>query len=174
MNYLLFLYYDETVENSEEKTNDIGLQISDVMTSKEVKFMFGDKHAIFHFASDLSLSEMGELMNIICYETTGFEFFLTQKTKNNFSNFPEENLNHLLSLKKTTKKKVNPVSSKIDRQNIGGGQDFYNLAELILNLKKSEVCDLTLDELLDKMVDKGVNSLTDLEKQKLDEYSKSL
>lgn len=173
MNYLLFVYYDETVENSEEKTNDIALQISDVMTSKEIKFMFGDKHAIFHFASDLSLSEMGELMNIICYETTGFEFFLTQKTKNNFSNFPEDNLNHLLSLKKTTKKKVNPISSKID-QHINAGQDFYNLAELILNLKKSEVCDLTLDELLDKMVDKGINSLTDLEKQKLDEYSKSL
>ena len=104
MNYLLFVYYDDTVENSEERTNDIGGQISDVMTSKEIKFMFGDKHAIFHFASDLSLSEMGEFMLIISDEITGFEFFLTQKTKNNFSNFPEDNLNHLLSLRKTTKK----------------------------------------------------------------------
>jgi hypothetical protein len=33
---------------------------------------------------------------------------------------------------------------------------------------------MTLDELLDKMVDQGTNSLTELEKQKLDEYSKSL
>ena len=50
MNYLLFVYYDNTVENSEEKTNEIGGSISDQMTSKEVKYMFGDKHAIFHFA----------------------------------------------------------------------------------------------------------------------------
>jgi hypothetical protein len=173
MNYLLFVYYDETVENSEEKTNEIGRQISDFMTSNEIKFMFGDKHAIFHFASGLSLTEMGELINIICYETTGFEFFLTQKARNVFSNFPEDNLNHLLSLKKTTKKKINPISTKIDQQ-VNGGQDFFNLAELILNIKKSEVCDLTLDELLDKMLDKGIDSLTDLEKEKLDEYSKSL
>ena len=84
MNYLLFTYYDNTVVNPEEKTNEIGGQISKAMTSKEVKFMFGDRHSIFHFASDLSLSEMGEFMNIVSDEITGFEFFLTQKTKNNF------------------------------------------------------------------------------------------
>ena len=55
MNYLLFVYYNVDVENSEQMTNEIGLSISDKMTSKEVKFMFGDKHAIFHFASNLRL-----------------------------------------------------------------------------------------------------------------------
>jgi hypothetical protein len=78
MNYLLFVYYDETVNNSEEKTNEIGGEISNAMTSKEVKFMFGDKHAIYHFASELSLPEMGEFMNIVSLEIGGFEFFLTQ------------------------------------------------------------------------------------------------
>ena len=28
MNYLLFVYYDDTVENSEEKTNEIGGSIA--------------------------------------------------------------------------------------------------------------------------------------------------
>ena len=174
MNYLLFVYYDDTVENSEERTNDIGGQISDVMTSKEIKFMFGDKHAIFHFASDLSLSEMGEFMLIISDEITGFEFFLTQKTKNNFSNFPEDNLNHLLSLRKTTKKTTPVAPPKLRTNNIKDGEPFFDIADLILNFKRPEVCNLTLDELLDKMVDQGTNSLTELEKQKLDEYSKSL
>ena len=68
MNYLLFTYYDNTVVNPEEKTDEIGGQISKAMTSKEVKFMFGDRHSIFHFASDLSLSEMGEFMNIVSFD----------------------------------------------------------------------------------------------------------
>ena len=168
MNYLLFVYYDDSVENSEEKTNQIAGQISDVMTSKEVKFMFGDKHAIFHFATDLSLTEMGELLNIVSFEITGFEFFLTHKTKNNFSNFPQDNLKHLLSLRKTTKNKLTPRFKGI-------GKDFFDITELISKFAPiNQVCDLTLDELLDKMVDKGIDSLTDLEKQKLEEYSKSI
>lgn len=175
MNYLLFVYYDETVENSEEKTNEIGGEISNAMTSKEVKFMFGDKHAIYHFASELSLPEMGEFMNIVSLEIGGFEFFLTQKTKNNFSNFPEDNLNHLLSLKKSKTKKTPPVFEPRKKlTNFDTGKEFFDIADFILNIKRPEVCNLTLDELLDKMVDQGVESLTELEKEKLDEYSKSL
>jgi hypothetical protein len=31
---------------------------------------------------------------------------------------------------------------------------------------------MTLDELLDKMIDQGIESLTEVEKQKLEQYSK--
>ena len=175
MNYLLFVYYDDTVKDSEEKTNQIAGQIADVMTSKEIKFMFGDKHAIYHFASDLSLSEMGELLNIISFDVTGFEFFLTQKTKNNFSNFPEENVEHLLSLRKTSpKKKTTPENQGLRTNDILGGEKIFDIADIILNFKRPEVCNLTIDELLDKMVDQGADSLTELEKKKLEEYSKSI
>ena len=44
----------------------------------------------------------------------------------------------------------------------------------MFNFKRPEVCNLTLDELLDKISKDGMNSLSDIEKQKLDEYSKSL
>lgn len=175
MNYLLFVYYDSTVENSEEKTNQIASQISNVMTSKEIKFMFGDKHSIFHFASDLSLSEMGELMNIIVFDLEGFEYFLTQKTKHNFSNFPEENIQHLLSLKKTsTKKKIVPTPPKTQVKGEHKGYGFFDVPDFILNFKRPEVCNLTLDELLDKIGNEGIDSLSTVEKEKLDEYSKSI
>jgi hypothetical protein len=62
MNYLLFVYYNTDVKNSEEKTQEIGGFISDVMTSKEIKFMYGDLHSIFNFASDLSFDEMKDFM----------------------------------------------------------------------------------------------------------------
>ena len=175
MNYLLFVYYDDTVENSEEKTNQIAGKIADSMTSKEIKFMFGDKHAIFHFASDLSVIEMGEIMNIILFELMGFDFLLTQKTKNNFSSFPDENIDHLLTLRKTSpKKKTNPLKSGIRTNDIRGGEEIFDIADFILKLKRSEVCNLTLDELLDKILEQGVESLTEAEKKKLDEYSKSI
>jgi hypothetical protein len=175
MNYLLFAYYDDTVENSEEKTNQIAKKISNSMTSKEIKFMFGDKHAIFHFASDLNVDEMGEIMNIILFELMGFDFLLTQKTKNNFSSFPDENIEHLLTLRKTSpKKKTNPSKSGIRTNDIRGVEGIFGLEEFIAKLKSIEVCNLTLDELLDKILDQGVESLTEVEKKKLDEYSKSI
>jgi hypothetical protein len=49
-----------------------------------------------------------------------------------------------------------------------------DLADIIFNLKRPDVCNLTIDELLDKIGNQGMGSLTELEKQKLDEYSKSL
>ena len=175
MNYLLFTYYDNTVVNSEEKTDEIGGQISKAMTSKEVKFMFGDRHSIFHFASDLSLSEMGEFMNIVSDEITGFEFFLTQKTKNNFSNFPEDNLNHLLSLRKSTKKKnVQAPPKKLKFDFNPTNTEFFDIAEMIKFILPNNVCNMTLDELLDKIGKDGIGSLSEQERNKLDEYSKSL
>ena len=112
MNYLLFVYYNDTVENTEEKTNEIGLQVSDMMSSKEIKFMFGDNHAVFNFSSDLTIDEMGEYIHIIADETGGFEFFLTPKPRKLYSNFPEDNLKHLLSLKKSKVSKTKPESKE--------------------------------------------------------------
>ena len=49
-----------------------------------------------------------------------------------------------------------------------------DIADLLLNFKRPEVCNMTLDELLDKISLQGMESLTEIEKQKLEEYSKSL
>jgi hypothetical protein len=39
---------------------------------------------------------------------------------------------------------------------------------------KNQICDLTLDEILDKISSQGMESLTRAEKDKLDEYSKQI
>ena len=39
--------------------------------------------------------------------------------------------------------------------------------------KNEDICNLTLDEILDKITDNGINSLTKSEKNKLNEYSKN-
>jgi hypothetical protein len=43
---------------------------------------------------------------------------------------------------------------------------------LITDKQKEDVCNMSLDELLDKINDEGMDSLTSVEKLKLEEYSK--
>jgi len=174
MNYLLFVYYNTDVKNSEEKTQEIGGFISDVMTSKEIKFMYGDLHSIFNFASDLSFDEMKDFMDIVAVDIQQFEYILIPKPRNIGSNFDEDNMKHLLSLKNKPKNKLKPVAPKLRTKGLDKENTFTDWADIIFNFKRPEICDLTLDELLDKMVDQGVDSLTEVEKQKLEEYSKSL
>jgi hypothetical protein len=77
-------------------------------------------------------------------------------------------------LKNKPKNKLKPVTPKLRTKGLDKENTFTDWADIIFNFKRPEICDLTLDELLDKMVDQGVDSLTKVEKQKLEEYSKSL
>ena len=78
-------------------------------------------------------------------------------------------------MKKTLpKKKPLPTNPGLRTNNIRGGEKIFDLADIILNFQRPEVCNLSLDELLDKMVDQGIDSLTEVEKKKLEEYSKSI
>lgn len=174
MNYLLFVYYNAEVENSEEKTQEIGTRIAEHMTSGQVKFMYGDHHAIFHFGSKCDFQDVSDVVFFISEEIPGFEYLLTKKGREHSSNFDEDNLEHLMSLKNTTPKKHKPAAPKLRTKNIKDGETFMDLSDIILNFKRPKVCDLTLDELLDKIGKEGMNSLSEIEKQKLDEYSKSL
>lgn len=175
MNYLLFVYFDSTVEDYDNLTNEIATRISEQISSNEVKFMYGDKHAILHFASKLDITEMAEWVNIINDELECFQYFLVPKPRTSESNMPKDNLEHLLSLRKSkpTKHKPTPPKIKYDFKP-NDDNSFMDLADILLKIKRPEVCNMTLDELLDKMVDQGVDSLTELEKQKLEEYSKSI
>ena len=57
---------------------------------------------------------------------------------------------------------------------ISCGENFMDIADIILGFKTPEVCNLTLDDLLDKICNEGMESLSELERLKLEEYSKSL
>lgn len=170
MNYLLFVYYTSDVNDSDNFTNEIATRISEQISSNEVKFMYGDRHAILHFASKLDITEMAEWVNIINDELECFQYFLVPKPRTSESNMPKDNLEHLLSLRKS---KPTPPKIKYDFKP-NDDNSFMDLADILLKFKRPEVCNMTLDELLDKMVDQGVDSLTESEKQKLDEYSKTL
>jgi hypothetical protein len=174
MNYLLFVYYNAEVENSEEKTQEIGTKLAEHMTSGQVKFMYGDRHAIFHFGCKSEYIDVSDVVFFISEEVVGFEYLLTKKGRDYSSNFDKDNLEHLMTLKNTTPKKHKPTPPKLRTKDLEGGETFMDIADLIMNFKRKEVCNMTLDELLDKISAQGMNSLSELEKEKLYEYSKSL
>ena len=173
MNYLLFVYHNEDMKTPDVTTKNIGAELSKIMSSNQVKFMFGDRHAIYHFASDFSVDEVDDFLCLVSAEFENFNYLLTQKTKNVASNFDEDNLLHLLTLKNTNKKKQTPPKKFEFKMDLGGGEDFSRIAEKIMTFLPKKGCDLTMDELLDKINDQGINSLTEEEKSKLDEYSKN-
>ena len=173
MNYLLFVYHNEDMKTPDVTTKNIGAELSKIMSSNQVKFMFGDKHSIFHFASDFSVDEIDDFLCLVSVEFENFNYFLTQKTKNVASNFDKDNVLHLLTLRNTNKKKqtpLRPFEFKLDYDN----EEFDRMSETFMGLLPKKRCDLTIDELLDKISDKGINSLTEEEKNKLDEYSKTI
>ena len=174
MNYLLFSYYDETIEDSENKTQQIATMISENLASGNVKFIYGSKHAIFHFDAKGPIEDIQDVLFFVNEEVGGFEYFLTKKPTTTVSNLDEDNLNDFLSLRNTTPK---PKQKKLRIPKMkpnSNGDDFFDISNFIINFKKNEVCNMTLDELLDKIGSEGMDSLSELEKQKLEEYSKSL
>ena len=174
MNYLLFVYYNTDVQNTEEKTQEIGTKLAEHMTSSQIKFMYGERHCIFHFAYKGDFQDVSDVMFFISEEMSGFEYLITKKGRDYASNFDEDNLNHLMSLKNVKPKKHKPTPPKLRTNDLKGEETFMDLADLILNFKRKDVCNLTLDELLDKISEQGIESLSETEKQKLEEYSKSL
>ena len=173
MNYLLFVYYNIDVENTEEKTQEIATKLAEHMTSGQIKFMYGDRHAIFHFGCKSNFEDVTDVVFFISEEVSGFEYLLTKKGRDYSSNFDEDNLDHLMSLKNTQPKKHKPAAPKLRTNDLNGSETFMDISDLILNFKRKETCNMTLDELLDKISYQGMESLSEIEKQKLEEYSKS-
>ena len=174
MNYLLFVYHTEDITNPDETTANIGAELSKIMSSNQIKYMFGDRHSIYHFASDFSIEEIDDFLCLVSNEFENFNYFLTQKTKNVASNFDKDNVLHLLTLRNTNKKKQTPLRPFEFKLDFGSNEEFDRMSETIMGLLPKKKCDLTIDELLDKISDKGINSLTEEEKNKLDEYSKTI
>ena len=94
------------------------------------------------------------------------------------SNAGDERIKHLLSIddkpKKSNKNQIDIEMVSIDDGAVfdmfitmfGQGSKFEK------PVKEAEVCHMTLADLLDKMIDQGIDSLTEAEKQKLEQYSK--
>jgi len=172
MKYLLFVYpYDENWDET-ESNQKFAHELVHIIKEEQLKFVYGENHTVFNFESDLSQSEVEEYVNLIKNDVPEFMFVLVQNAKNVSSDMDKNNFEHLMGKKKRGRKpKTTNQKPKLSWDVAAFMEEHRKKVDDFL---KNNVCDLTLDEILDKIVDQGIDSLTRAEKDKLDEYSKQV
>lgn len=160
--------WDE-IESNYQLANELG-QISD---EDEIKYVYGESHSIFHFKSTVPYEELVDIVKMISESLPENMFVLIKSSPKITSNMAEDHLGHLMSTKKKQRKLKKPQKDKFDPELFSQRMKilFEESDSIIKKLINNTTCNLTIDEILDKILEKGINSLTKAEKDKLDKYS---
>jgi hypothetical protein len=162
-NYFLILLGN--FEN-ESETKDIVVSLSPIVDSPTLKFNQTTGSLVFHFASEVSQEEMYDYI-IVTVSEKCTSFFLTENTDKVSVFLPSSVSEHLLDLDKETMDLKWKPSKNFDEE-----LDEEIVALLLEGIKKSRKKP-TLDEILEKILSGGVNSLSLYEKEILENYSKN-
>lgn len=172
-NYLLTVIGDI---KSEKMCEEIALSISPLIDSQNLKFQYKKGVLLISFASDSEKAEVYDYINGLLYGVMDI-FILTEITDKVSVSMTKEISGHLLDLEnvdydidirldmdKLMLKKIREMEEHFGDDisfEFMGPNDIENL------IKRP-----TLDELLDKINNEGYSSLTELERETLENYSK--
>jgi hypothetical protein len=172
MKYLLFIYPCDDSWDETESNQIFAHELVHIIKDEQIKFVYGEAHSIFNFESDMSRSEIDTYINLMKDDVPDFMYVLVQNAKQVSSDMDKNNFEHLMGKKKRGRKPK--VKNKIEKVSFDFATFFEEHRKNVDNFLKYGICDLTLDEILDKIIDQGIDSLTTAEKNKLDEYSKEV
>jgi hypothetical protein len=188
--YLLFIFGE--FKNNDKLVELIAKQIS-IFTDDEtyLKYNYGDYGIVMHFQSHFSFYNLRDHVHIVL-EKVAPQYFLMERPKNFYAFMPPELKLNLFDLHEENNDieqtnvnfkdftnimdnfLINITSSFNEDEGIFSEENMEQMFNNIMSkLEKEEKYTPTIDELLEKIKDKGLDSLTDNEKQILDEYSKS-
>ena len=159
---------------SDDVCKDIALSITPIVDSPNLKFQHAEGVLIFHFASEVSQEEIHDYVTSILFGITE-SFILTEMTDKVSVSMPKDIKEHLFDLESSN----GDIDMKFDMNRIKNNLDFMEEEEddfvaLLLNEMKDKSIfkKPSLDQILDKMLKGGFESLTQFEKDILDNYSK--
>lgn len=186
--YLLFVFGNLTVEGSQD---EIASALLPITKNEKVKFIYGSYHMVVNLETDLPFDELKEYI----YETLKsdvFEYFLMPMSDKTSVKLPESMAEHLFDLENDTDKVhvftqldveelkkrdkqtdeeldliINYFLSNNEFDMEDDDDDEDDLIKKVMNKTKQP----SVDEILEKIVENGMDSLTLQEKQILDEYS---
>ena len=187
--YLLFVFGNLTVEGSQD---EIASALLPITKNEKVKFIYGSYHMVVNLETELPFDELKEYI----YETLKsdvFEYFLMPMSDKTSVKLPETMAEHLFDLENDTDKVhvftqldveelkkrdkqtdeeldliINYFLSNSEFEFTSEDEDEEDdLIKQVMNKPKQP----SIDELLEKIVENGMDSLTLQEKQLLDEYS---
>lgn len=160
--YILIVFGDF---NDYEVCKSVALSVTPIVDSPHLKFQKNNGAMIFHFASEVSQEEINDYLLGGLIENVS-AFILSEFSDNMTLNFPNDVLDHLLNLEEENDSQIKlNARTEVDEES----SEFLTL--LIEEIKK-EVKRPSLDSLLEKIQEKGIDSLSKFEKETLDEYSK--
>ena len=176
--YMLFIFGD--FDEQETLATNLSSQLLTVVSSPFLKFTYGEYGVVFHFRSKEVFSDLKEYIDMGMSEITE-QYFLMEVTKNVDIKMPRKLKKDFLNIdgeekKKDTKTGEINVEAKIkERREELRNFTFEFLMPTDFNqmVQKNEPEYLpTVDEILDKISEQGINSLTETEKEILDNYGK--
>lgn len=191
--YMLFIFGD--FKGKDKIIELIALQLS-AFTDKHsyVKYNYGDYGVVVNFQSHLSFYNIRDHVHIIL-EKVAPQYFLFERPKHIYAFMPPELKLNLFDLTEENinieQKDVNfkgnmnimdnfliNLTSSLSMESILSEEDMERMFENIMNrmdhdIEYNDNKKPTIDDILDKIKDKGIDSLTKTEKQILDEYSKT-
>jgi hypothetical protein len=172
MDYLLFAFGDYT--KTDPHINLIVDFVSQI-SSKEVTYQYGDAGIIVSFTTVKTVDEITEYLEINLTKLTA-RFFVFPVTDDTIMSMDTEIYTHLFNKTDnlsdmTTQKYVSDMTDIPSFDRILDSKPLDELFNILFKPVETKKV-LSLDEILDKIIDKGIDNLTETEKQQLDEYSK--
>lgn len=185
-NYLLLVYGN--YDGGEKFVKEIVNQFAPVLSSKMMKYTWGQNGLVCHFESDVDFDDLQmfvqDTMGMMCEQ-----YFFMEKPDKMSVHGPQEILEHLFESKNDVDGYVynNPNQEDHNGMELDKIMEFFmsikedvestledddeedNVIEILKKSKKKP--EPNIDDILDKMIDKGKDSLTKKEKKILDNYS---
>jgi hypothetical protein len=175
--YMLFLFGD--FSDLESITQELSMQFLPFVTSPFLKYTYGEFGVVFHFRSGETFTDLKEYVDMSLNEIVD-QYFLMEATKNVDIKMDRKLKKDFLNIDGETKKEQ-PKTGTIDveskvrerREELRNFTfEFMLPMDLNFNPKKEPDYLPTVDEILDKITEKGIESLTEKEKEILDNYGK--
>ena len=165
--YLLTVFGNFESEQCEE----IAHCLEPLVDSTHLKFQFRNNVVLFHFASEFHMVDIHEFVELMSYDL--FDSFILSEYNDTVSVFMTDDLkSHLFDLETETEGAITfDLVPKNRTDMFFDEEDEDDIVTTLMNQVKKNLQVPTLDQLLDKVADDGVDSLTPYEKGILDNYS---
>jgi hypothetical protein len=157
-----------------EKQQEITISLLPIVDSPSLKFQYGKEFIIAHFESELETKEIYEFLEM-CSDNLYNSFILNEYDEKVSVFMSNENKEHLFNLDGSTgasgQEMGITLNNKEEYFEDDGEEDEFT-SKIIAELKR-QLKPPTLDQLLDKINEKGYNVLSNFEKGILENYSKN-
>ena len=172
MNKYLLTVFGEF--ETKEMCQNVALSITPIVDSPNLKFQHSKGVLLFHFSSEIPKEEISEYVKGVLYGLSE-SFILTTMTDDVSVFMPEDIYNHLFDLESAN----GEIDMKLDMTRIKNNLDFMEQEEddlvalLLEEMRENNVIKKpSLDQILDKVLTNGMESLSPFEKDTLETYSK--